>query len=173
MSGRKRIMAGLGTLRGQLALIGLLLVGTAVLALVMLSLRPVFEGFIRETWRPLPATLSAAAETLATGRADAPALAGLTAEQSELLYEHWMASDPTAEAGLQVTALLALPGDAVRGRARITTLCGDPRQRLRAVLLLGQAADARAQAIVAAAIAAAERRREHDLAAEMRRAAGR
>ncbi len=159
----------LRSLGGQLLLVGGLLLITTLVAITMLVLRGEFERHGHEQWRILGSDLYGVADTLAQGRSIDGAATALTSDQRDRLYEHWMGGQVApADQARYAEGLCRLDGGHQLERARRTLLIGDPAQRLLAARFLTHHPDPAARLLVEQATSAADRRRERELAQELR-----
>ena len=125
----------LRSLRAQLLLVGGLVAGCIVAAVLIATQRWWFESFLVEKYPPLPANLSKLAKDVHAGQIDADAWDRLSNAERLAFFDDWMAND--GEAWPQMPpALAALAGDLYAARAERTLVCGGDAQRARALEFL-------------------------------------
>ena len=123
------------TLKGQLLLLGVMLAGSVVLAVVIATQRGFFEKFIEEKYVALPATLKPFADAAAEGKLDREAFNKLSPAERLILYDDWMAR-PTEPPARTPFELVAADANLYLARAERTLISGRDDQKIRALKFL-------------------------------------
>lgn len=148
----------LRTIRGQLTLIAGLLLGGIVLAAAIATQRRLFESWVTEKYAPVPDHAKRTIETDGDLR---------TVDKSTL-YDAWMTEERFATEAL-AAKLREIDAPYYLQRARRTLVAGNLEQRTRAVRFLGHLGHADAVPLLERAALKAERRKEMELAVEIRK----
>lgn len=121
----------------QLYMLGGVLLGAVVLAILALCLRNVvFEVWVHEPHPPLPKKLRTLARAVAAGRAKPERLEALGDAELDLIYGAWIDEPQLDPHGILAKNLHARAGLPILARIRGTLVVGNLQQRLRAMELL-------------------------------------
>lgn len=156
----------LRTLKGQLLLLGLMLLGSVLLAVVIATQRGFFEKFIEEKYTALPEELKPFADAAAEGKLDREAFNKLSQAERLILYDNWMARPFDAPARTPSELVAADPSLYLR-RAERTIINGRDDQKLRALKFLDLAGNKEAVPLLHKARQWSIKRRTHDLTAKI------
>jgi hypothetical protein len=186
----KKSWQKLRTVRGQLALLGVIFAGAAALAVVILCLRgALFERYAREKYPPLEGYAEEAGRVLAAPESSAEQVAevgkrleermkptatpngprsGPGSRELDGLYGAWVADETLDPAGHLARRLTRLQPDWVFRRLRVTLVAGSPPQQSRALAWLRLVASEaefadRAAELAAYAARKGERRGDRDI----------
>lgn len=154
------------SLRIQVLLMGGLIAGCTVAAIVTATQRGFFEKYLYEKYAALPASLQPLAEAAAQGTLKPRQLAELSENERLLLYDHWMAQADLPSAAMP-RSLLAADPDLYIARVERTLVCGRQEQRERALEFLERGGRPDSVPMLRRAAAWAGRRNFPDLAARI------
>lgn len=156
----------LRTLKGQLLLLGAMLVGSVLLAIVIATQRGFFEKFIEEKYLALPEELKPMADAAAQGRIDREAFNKLSQAERLILYDDWMAR-PGEPPGRTPSELVAADAPLYLRRAERTLINGRDDQKMRALKFMELAGAKEALPLLRKARQWSLKRRTHDLTAKI------
>lgn len=157
----------LRSVRGQLQLLALTLVGAALFAVGVSTQRAWFEGFVRQKLPETAPEVRAATQALLAG--DPRSASALPPDRRAQIYQLWLKQDPLADQAGYAAALWGWDPQWTAEQTERTFLAGSPEQRERALQLVLRAPEDTRDRLLEGELARAERLGLEEWAEALRR----